>query len=575
MACDRPARCCCVLRRAVAGAPSNAVDLYNSATGTWTTARLSVARTSLAAASVGNVIVFAGGHIASALLVLGETWEGMLCVLMVDVIVFGVLCYGLRSPCKCCCVLRSAVAGGPGVYTDAVDLYNSATGTWTTARLSLRRNGIAAASVGNVVILAGGVDSNAQTDTVDLYNSATQQWTTAQLSSKRNDLKAATVNNVVVFAGTGDGVDLFNAPTTTSIAPTSAYVNSAITVIGANFIAGFACTAKVGATPSSGTAASSCMVASATAVVVVIGANTPIAASSVQVTFPNGAVSAAVPGVTLVVSLFCLPGFFSSAMFSSCSQCLVGQIQPLAGQISCMSCPPGKYCSTAGLTAATGECKSMSFSPGGAWNSSCTPCAQGNISTTGSSACQIQEHPIVKITMSGTIETFFEGSVQRQTFVENLAALLGISKMQIVIVAVWSGSINVELAFLRDVTSSLASPLDVVLRLKNAAAGGELDVFAVTGLTVGGQHVSLESSVSSSAALSSGILAAIVGSVIAASLVHSVVFVRVKSLKVTDSKGWIAASMLCGPFVWLIWSVREGTRKRHNKVYSNADIVVS
>ncbi len=48
--------------------PSNVVDLFNSATGTWSTAQLSVARYWFAAASVGNVALFAGGVAASALL---------------------------------------------------------------------------------------------------------------------------------------------------------------------------------------------------------------------------------------------------------------------------------------------------------------------------------------------------------------------------------------------------------------------------------------------------------------------------------------------------------------------------
>ena len=42
-------------------AASNAVDLYNSASGTWLTAQLSVARGYFAATSVGNVAIFAGG----------------------------------------------------------------------------------------------------------------------------------------------------------------------------------------------------------------------------------------------------------------------------------------------------------------------------------------------------------------------------------------------------------------------------------------------------------------------------------------------------------------------------------
>ena len=48
--------------RVTAVGPSNAVDLYNSASGTWSTAQLSVARWYLAATSVGNVAIFAGGY---------------------------------------------------------------------------------------------------------------------------------------------------------------------------------------------------------------------------------------------------------------------------------------------------------------------------------------------------------------------------------------------------------------------------------------------------------------------------------------------------------------------------------
>ena len=67
----------CRLMRATAGAGSNAVDLYNSATGAWSTAQLSVARYGLAAASVGNVAIFAGGWTSGSVLLWidGELWE--------------------------------------------------------------------------------------------------------------------------------------------------------------------------------------------------------------------------------------------------------------------------------------------------------------------------------------------------------------------------------------------------------------------------------------------------------------------------------------------------------------------
>ena len=42
--------------------PSNAVDMYNYTSGTWSTAQLSVARIQLAATSVGNMAIFAGGQ---------------------------------------------------------------------------------------------------------------------------------------------------------------------------------------------------------------------------------------------------------------------------------------------------------------------------------------------------------------------------------------------------------------------------------------------------------------------------------------------------------------------------------
>ncbi len=68
---------------AVSDSVSNVVDLYNSATLAWTTALLSVARSSLAATFVGNVAFFAGGYSESALLCWVKKkalWERVPCV---------------------------------------------------------------------------------------------------------------------------------------------------------------------------------------------------------------------------------------------------------------------------------------------------------------------------------------------------------------------------------------------------------------------------------------------------------------------------------------------------------------
>ena len=53
-----------------ANANVNTTDIYDGATGAWTTAQLSVARSQLAATSVGTKAIFAGGW--------GATSTGML-----------------------------------------------------------------------------------------------------------------------------------------------------------------------------------------------------------------------------------------------------------------------------------------------------------------------------------------------------------------------------------------------------------------------------------------------------------------------------------------------------------------
>ncbi len=85
------------------GAYSNAVDLYNGASGTWSTAQLSVARMFLAATSVGNVAIFAGGSTGNCSL-----------TLFVEGLLFGLMRVGDGVTCAClrlaaCCFVVYAV----------------------------------------------------------------------------------------------------------------------------------------------------------------------------------------------------------------------------------------------------------------------------------------------------------------------------------------------------------------------------------------------------------------------------------------------------------------------------------
>ncbi len=74
-----------------------------------------------------------------------------------------------------------------------------------------------------------------------------------------------------------------------------------------------------------------------------------------------------------------------------------------------------------------------------------------------------------------------------------LATVLLISENQIVIVFVTEGSVIVELGFVR-LGGAHPSPADVVLRLKSAAASGELEQFGLTELSVGQEVVFTTSS---------------------------------------------------------------------------------
>ena len=77
----------CDLTHTIAADRTNAVDLFNSATGAWTTAQLSVARGNLAAVSFDHLAVFAGGYLGSTLPLSCESMERAMRVFMLSVIV--------------------------------------------------------------------------------------------------------------------------------------------------------------------------------------------------------------------------------------------------------------------------------------------------------------------------------------------------------------------------------------------------------------------------------------------------------------------------------------------------------
>jgi hypothetical protein len=94
------------------GVLSNVVDIFDVANNSWSTAALSMGRRSIATATIGNLVFFAGGEQS----------------------------FSQNTPCR------------------RVDIYNLVTGTWTTDSLSVPHDALAGAQLNNnkVFFIGGG-----------------------------------------------------------------------------------------------------------------------------------------------------------------------------------------------------------------------------------------------------------------------------------------------------------------------------------------------------------------------------------------------------------------------------------
>jgi len=71
-------------------------------------------------------------------------------------------------------------------------LYN---GTWSTAQLQQGRFGIAAVTIGTKAIFAGGFSESGASDMVDIFDSATGKWSSTLLSARRYGITAVSTND--------------------------------------------------------------------------------------------------------------------------------------------------------------------------------------------------------------------------------------------------------------------------------------------------------------------------------------------------------------------------------------------
>jgi len=90
-------------------------------------------------------------------------------------------------------------------YYSRVDIFDVETNRWTTAELSEPRSGMATAVSGNKIFFAGGNQSSR----VDIYDAAANTWSIEELSIGRFDIAAGSAGDKVVFAG-GIGQGFFS-----------------------------------------------------------------------------------------------------------------------------------------------------------------------------------------------------------------------------------------------------------------------------------------------------------------------------------------------------------------------------
>jgi autotransporter-associated beta strand protein len=179
---------------------TNAVDIYDAASGTWSTATLSQARFHLSAASAGGKAFFAGGYYAD-----GARSS------VVDIYDAASNSWSTATlPHARYCLAAASAAGkvffaggfGDEGETDVVDIYDTASGAWSTATLSQARWGLSAAAVGTKIYFAGGKPTEyTKSDRVDIYDTVAGTWSTATLSQARSTPAAASAGDKVVFGG--------------------------------------------------------------------------------------------------------------------------------------------------------------------------------------------------------------------------------------------------------------------------------------------------------------------------------------------------------------------------------------
>ena len=193
--------------------PSNVVDIYDADApegSRWSTHTLSQARGIVAATTVGNRAIFAGGYIDST-----EGYSDVVDIYDAEAPDGSRWSTHTLSEARCyiaaTTVGNKAVFGGGSNDSAVVDIYDDDTGLWSADSLSQGRSYLAATTAGNLALFAGGlIGADTYSDVVDIYDEDTGLWSTDTLSEARSALSGTTADTVAMFAGGLVGADTYS-----------------------------------------------------------------------------------------------------------------------------------------------------------------------------------------------------------------------------------------------------------------------------------------------------------------------------------------------------------------------------
>lgn len=195
----------------LSGGHSSRVDIYDQSTQTWSTAELSVPRALMASVAAGDRIFFAGGETGDG------TWPvSTVDIYNVSNNTWSVTQLSTAGNSIVGATVGNKVlfAGGDGGFSGTgresrVDIYNLLTNSWSTSLLSEVKRGFhAAVTINDRVYFAGGETwpswpggSWGAAQKIEIYDNATGTWSSSSLSQGKMGLTGTGIDGKIYWAG--------------------------------------------------------------------------------------------------------------------------------------------------------------------------------------------------------------------------------------------------------------------------------------------------------------------------------------------------------------------------------------